>query len=113
MKIIFLLRGLQDMGVCMNNIACKNCGLIDEYTEFESGPHIGARCNGCGSFIKWIPQNKDFVIPFGKHKGRELTSMTSKEELSYLSWVSDQDWCKDGLKNKIQEHLSKQDGKES
>ena len=92
--------------VSMLDISCQKCGLMNDYTEFESGPHIGSTCNGCGSFIKWIPQNKGFVIPFGKYKGRELSSMKSKEELSYLSWVSGQDWCKNGLKNKIEEHLN-------
>ena len=90
----------------MTNIKCKKCGLVDDFTTYQQGQHIGARCNGCDAFIKWLPQNKEFIIPFGKYKGRELSSMVNKEEKDYLMWVIEQTWCKNNLANKIEEHLN-------
>lgn len=89
-----------------NKIECKKCGTIDNYTAYKQGPHVGAMCNNCKSFVKWLPQNNPVTIHFGKYKGRELVSMTSKEEIDYLVWSLEQRWMKNNLANKIKNHLN-------
>lgn len=88
------------------SIVCKKCGTEDFFFEEKKGPHMTAMCGNCGSYIKHLPQNyKPFIIPFGKYKGRTLHTMTDKEELNYLRWLCDQDFCKNNLKDKINHHL--------
>lgn len=40
----------------MSEIVCNRCGSTDYRTE-QRGPHIGAYCNNCNKFIKWLPKN--------------------------------------------------------
>lgn len=87
------------------DITCIKCGLVNDCYTYERGPHIGARCNGCDTFIKWIPQNNpNFIIPFGKFKGRELSSMKLDHEVGYLQWLLSTD-IKLNLRKKIEDHL--------
>lgn len=69
-------------------VTCIRCGLIDDYEVRQSGPHKTAYCNGCGKYIKHLPQeNSNLKLYFGKYKDREITSLTGKEEVDYLKWV--------------------------
>src|ERR1700753_1675412 len=73
----------------MEDITCKRCGLVNDYSQKQAGPHVSAYCNGCGNYIKHLPQNNPVeTMPFGKYKGRELKSMVSDEEVRYLNWFS-------------------------
>lgn len=92
-------------------IVCEKCGCFDDVSTAMKGPHLGAWCNGCGEFIKWLPQSKETIIHFGKYKGRELSSMKSEDEKKYLMWVVEQDWCKNNLADKIELHLDYINGK--
>lgn len=87
-------------------IVCKNCGTIDFYLTEVRGPHVSAICAGCGKFIKHLPQDIEFVIPFGKYVGRELSSMLSKDETNYLHWLYQQTFVKKNFKDKIKNHLN-------
>jgi len=89
-------------------VICKKCGTEDFYFEEKRGPHLTAICGGCGSYIKHLGQDKPFVIPFGKYKGRVLSSMISKEETQYLWWLVEQDFCKKNMEDKIRKHLNVQ-----
>lgn len=71
----------------MVDVVCKNCGLVNDYTTTEAGPHIKAVCNGCDKYIKMLPQAKETVLYFGKYKGRSLESLKEKEELSWVQWA--------------------------
>lgn len=86
-------------------IECQNCGLCDDYTEKESGPHLSAYCNGCGKYIKHLPKGNPITIYFGKFKGRELASMTDSDEIRYLTWLTNAGNIKPKLKQAIDFHL--------
>lgn len=88
------------------SIVCKKCGTEDFFFEEKRGPHNTAICGNCGEYIKHLPQNKPFIIPFGKYKGRELHTMMSKEEINYLYWLVGQENIKKNLEDKIRHHLS-------
>jgi hypothetical protein len=88
----------------MPDIICQNCGSINDYRTVMKSNQNTAWCNGCDKFIKNIPQGKPATLYFGKYKGRELSSMVSDDELKYLEWVSEQNWCKSLLKTQILSH---------
>ena len=70
----------------MENVICNKCGLINDYRiEIKANNHT-AWCNGCGSYIKNIGYSKPALF-FGKYAGREIESMTTKDELQYLQWL--------------------------
>ena len=55
-----------------------------------------------------MPKRKedDFVIYFGKHKGRNIKSMLeTKEEREYLLWLTTLDNIKDWQKKIIFKHI--------
>jgi uncharacterized protein (DUF3820 family) len=49
---------------------------------------IGIYCADCGKWIKWkrFVDNADFVMPFGKHKGKKLKHIFSMD-LEYSKWA--------------------------
>jgi len=65
-------------------LTCR-CGKKDQYIVTKN-IHYKATCV-CGNFIKNLSTNKPITIHFGKYAGRELESMTSKEEVQYLQWA--------------------------
>lgn len=69
------------------DITCKRCGLINEY-KIEKNVHYKATCK-CGGFLTNISTNKPVTIHFGKYSGRQIDSMTDKEEVQYLQWACD------------------------
>ncbi len=87
-------------------IVCQNCGNIDDFNIVQSGPHNSAYCNGCGKYIKHLPQNNEVkTIPFGKYKGREINSMRSNEEIRYLQWFVQMPDLRDNVKKSINNYL--------
>lgn len=89
-------------------ITCQRCGLIDDYTIQKSGPHNSAYCNGCGNYIKHLPQNNEIkIVPFGKYKGREIATMRSDEEVRYLQWFVGMPDLRENVKVAINKHLLK------
>ena len=56
--------------------------------ERPKGPHQGLYCSDCGKWLKWIPKKvswKEFVMPFGKHKGKTLLKISEIDD-TYLPW---------------------------
>lgn len=56
--------------------------------EIEKSPYIGLYCADCGKWLKWMPQNRDpsdFVMPYGKFKGRKFCEMPEW----YIKWLSE------------------------
>lgn len=75
-------------------LTCKKCGLIDVPNMKHSEIHCTAYCKGCGSYIKHVSQRPcedDFILHFGKYKGRSVQSMVGNttEEFNYLIWLRD------------------------
>jgi hypothetical protein len=75
-------------------LTCKDCGHTGIPATSKNGIHISAYCMECGGFIKHLPQEKienDFILYFGKYKGRNVKSMVgnTKEEFDYLIWLRD------------------------
>lgn len=73
-------------------LTCKDCGHTGIPATSKNGVHISAYCMECGSFQKHLPQNPiadDFVLYFGKYKGRNVKSLvgSTKEEFEYLVWL--------------------------
>lgn len=48
--------------------------------------HIEARCLQCNKFLKYLPQKKDVILTFGKHKGKKLTEIIEKYP-DYTKWL--------------------------
>lgn len=79
------------IALAINNgedITCKNCGLVNEYTVSKPNKIYSVTCS-CGRHIRNITENKPVILPFGKFKDRSVESMKTKEELDYLSWLVD------------------------
>jgi hypothetical protein len=78
----------------MEDIICKRCGLVNDYYTVQVKMHIKAMCNECNKYIKFIPQEQEVKLWFGKYKYRTIKSMVSEEELNYLEWIKN-----GGIKN--------------
>ncbi len=89
------------------DISCQKCGLVGDYNEQQSGPHKSAYCNGCGSYIKHLPQGKPITLYFGKYKDRQLSTLQSDDELNYLIWLSQAPGLNAKLKTAIDAHIRK------
>jgi len=91
----------------MQDIICQRCGNVNDYTVKKSGPHDSAYCNGCDNYIKHLPQNNEIkIVPFGKYKGREISSMLDGEEIRYLQWFADMPDLRENVKKAIHKHLA-------
>jgi uncharacterized protein (DUF3820 family) len=66
----------------MENVTCKKCGLIDDYSVTEKSGHKMAYCNGCNSFIKNIAHQPPYFY-FGKYKGTRIDECW---DIDYLGW---------------------------
>lgn len=88
------------------DITCQRCGNVNDYTVKQAGPHQSAYCNGCGNYIKHLPQNNPIeTLPFGKYKGRAIKSLTSDEDIRYLQWLANMPDIKERLKSAILAHI--------
>jgi hypothetical protein len=70
----------------VQSITCKNCGLIDDYNIVQKGNHKTAICNGCGRYIKHLPQEGGAKFYFGKYKDQLVSEVN---DIEYLQWVWD------------------------
>lgn len=75
------------MVVPTNDIVCKKCGLVNDYIVKEQGPHKTAFCTSCDKYIKHLPTSDGLTLFFGKYKGRKLSSLVSKDEISWIEWA--------------------------
>ncbi len=73
-----------------SEVVCKKCGSVDDYRTSNSGPHIRADCNGCGAFIKFLPQHakqggsaRPSICYTGKYYGKPFSAIT---DLEWLRW---------------------------
>lgn len=69
----------------MEDIVCKSCGTINEYTVERKANNDVATCKACGHFIKNIPYQKPMFY-FGKYAGKPIEEFSGKE-IEYLYWV--------------------------
>lgn len=68
----------------MEQLVCKKCGAIDDYTTEQKSNNLVATCT-CGAFIKNIPTEKPKFY-FGKYKDNVIEDCN---DLSYLIWARD------------------------
>lgn len=73
-------------------LVCNQCGHNGIPATRKNNFHISAYCMECDVFIKHLPQQKldnDFVLYFGKYKGRNVRSLvgSTTEEFQYLQWL--------------------------
>lgn len=87
------------------DITWQNCGSINDFRTVMKSNQNTAWCNGCDKFIKNMPQGKPPVLHFGKYKDRLISTMLNKEEVEYLTWLSQQSFCKNNLKTNIENHI--------
>jgi hypothetical protein len=74
----------------------------------KTGIHTTAYCIECNGYIQHMPRRSDddFVLYFGKYKGRNVKSMLqSKDEREYLVWVYSLETTKDWQKRIISKHI--------
>lgn len=93
----------------MENLTCRQCGLVNDYKIIQRGVHETAYCNGCDSYIKNLPQGKPFIFMFGKYKGTPIAEMKSPEQINYLHWILSSD-MNNTIKTKVLTHLKDIDG---
>jgi len=90
------------------DITCQRCGSVNDYREVKTELHNTAYCNGCDAYIKHLPQNNPIVtMPFGKYKGRDISSLLSSEELRYVEWMIHNSTANEKIKTALKLHLSK------
>lgn len=76
---------------------CSYCGFV--YYEIlnrtlsNGESRLYARCLDCGRWIRALPEEisgsqEDFVMPFGKHKGKTLLFI-SQADPDYLLWAEE------------------------
>ena len=78
----------------MSNCNCNN--IKEEYQTFKNGTrHLRQTCRDCNKFLgfKQQPLADDFVMPFGKHKGKLFKDL----DIGYLEWLIKQDWVKENM----------------
>ena len=46
----------------MSRIECRKCGSVNIAFK-DKGPHKGAYCGDCGSWIKWVSKKDIFAKP--------------------------------------------------
>lgn len=69
-------------------VVCKNCGLIDDYSIVIKSGHQVAFCNGCDNYIKSIAYQDLLALRMfmGKYKGKRICDI---DDVSYLRWAYD------------------------
>jgi len=71
-----------------DEVICKKCGLVNDYTIQEKGGQNCCYCNGCDTFLGNKPkENYDFksmTMPFGKYKGQYISQIN---DLNYFNWL--------------------------
>lgn len=67
----------------MEDVICKKCGLVNDYSVKIKLPHHYAYCNGCSAFIKFV-QHESPKFYFGKHKGTLISECT---DVGYMEWA--------------------------
>ena len=89
----------------MEKLICNSCNKPVNYrVEIKSNNHV-AFCCDCGKFIKNIPQ-ADPAMPFGKYKGRKISSMKTVEETNYLHWFLQNATVSESIKVAIRKLLN-------
>ncbi|WP_077920468.1 hypothetical protein [Spirosoma sp. 209] len=86
-----------------HTVQCPKCGAVDDYRTSNSGPHIRADCNSCGSFIKFLPQHSEPICYIGKYKGTPISAITDK---SWLLWVLENVMMKGTVRRQLHERLN-------
>lgn len=96
--------------------SCPRCGS-ERLATTPMGPgsphHARTDCLDCGRFVRWeaapmdAQRAADFVLPFGKHRGRTLEQIAADEEgRRYLHWLGAQDGIKGSVRRAIECHLA-------
>jgi len=86
---------------------CLNCDsdLIERDKFFSNGTkHIEIVCPNCSQSygFKKSAKNDDFVLMFGKHKGKKITELPD----SYLDWCS-KEMKSNNLRNRCIEEIER------
>ena len=81
----------------MEEIICKNCGLVNDYNTVFKSNQKTAWCNGCGTFIKNIPHSLPRFY-FGKYKGGKVGECS---DMGYLNWFLENTNPKPAMKEAI------------
>ena len=85
----------------MTEEKCPACGE-DTYTEPKEN-RLGLYCIKCG-WIRWLPQNwSDFIMPFGKYKGKTISEI-KEIDFNYIQWGAENIDIED-IQNKFEEAL--------
>lgn len=90
-----------------NNVICKNCGLINDYSIKAIGNNNVCNCNGCGTFLGNHPHEynyKEVRMPFGKYKD-ELVSEIS--DIPYFEWLNNSVKLKGNLKKAVLQKIGR------
>jgi len=67
----------------MEDVTCRRCGSINNYSTSTSGKHLRADCKKCGEYIKFLPHEAPKFY-FGKYKGSTIREV---DDLEYLKWA--------------------------
>lgn len=87
-------------------LECKHCGRwseMDELVTVVKANNLMAYCPACEAWIKNLPQHpgRPPMLYFGKHSGKLIVEV-AEEDPQYLTWMTNQPWCKAKLKAQIE-----------
>lgn len=87
------------------DVTCNNCKSVNNYHTEQSGPHIKAICNGCGKYIKFLPQGctPETIMFYGKYNGHPLKHIPPE----YFIWLYENTKVSGSLKTYIEDNLTK------
>ena len=78
-------------GFAMSEFFCRECGSLNvvlaEQTFSNGTKHARAKCDDCQADLGFVRsvETEDFVMPFGKHKGRRLADCPA----DYVAWLAE------------------------
>jgi len=70
----------------MEDVICKNCGVINDCTLTNKSGQMVATCNNCGKYIKNVPYSEP-ALYFGKYSGKAINDYFTPDEVNYLHWI--------------------------
>lgn len=92
----------------VDGVSCKKCGgaelKVTESLDSFGKPRRKAECGYCGTYIKFLPvveNSKEFIMPFGKHRGKALGDIDE----DYLVWMLDNMKLRENMKKHVENVL--------
>lgn len=87
----------------MQDVICKKCNSVNDYTTQLKANNNVAYCNQCGSYIKNIPHAEP-TFYVGKYKDRKISEI---DDLNYLQWAHKEMKLSSNIREAVQKQIDK------